>query len=73
MYEISEITKEVSAVAKEASDVAKEVSDVAKEVSDVAKEASGTSEPWSIGDKKFGNFTLKQIIGAARIRAASGQ
>ena len=46
---------------------------VAKEVSAVAKEVSGTSEPWSIGDKKFGNFTLKQLIGAARIRAGSGQ
>ena len=46
---------------------------VAKEVSAVAKEVSDASGSGSILDKKFGEVTLKQLIGAARIRAGSGQ
>ena len=52
----------------ELSDLAKEASGLAKEVSGVAKEVSVASEPWSILDKKFGNFTLKQLIGVCRSR-----
>jgi len=55
----------------ELSDLAKEASDVAKEVSDVAKEVSDASESFSILDKKFGNFTLKQLIAVCRSRGGN--
>ena len=67
----NELLKDVRKIVQEMdrdqiSDLAKEATEVAKEVSKIAKEVTSQPEYKSFMDRKVGNFTMKQLIGAHR-------
>ena len=67
----NELLKDVRKIVQEMdrdqiSDLAKEATEVAKEASKIAKEVTSQPEYKSFMDRKVGNFTMKQLIGAHR-------